>query len=127
MSPSEFDTPSGMTKKVAGLGRWFTNLDIQKRHEKLILWQLYYDDDRNPLPDADERYPRYDNYMAINVDRVANIPVDYEGVMGVPITFWISIIRSSLRLLVVSCSMIRLAEPIKIIQALALSSSRRMA
>ena len=87
MSPSEFDTPSGMTKKVAGLGRWFTNLDIQKRHEKLILWQLYYDDDRNPLPDADERYPRYDNYMAINVDRVANIPVDYEGVMGVPITF----------------------------------------
>lgn len=49
MSPSEFDTPSGMTKKVAGLGRWFTNLDIQKRHEKLILWQLYYDDDRNPM------------------------------------------------------------------------------
>ena len=35
----------------------------------------------------EERYPRYDNYMAINVDRVANIPVDYEGVMGVPITF----------------------------------------
>lgn len=87
MSPSEFDTPSGMTKKVAGLGRWFTNLDIQKRHEKLILWQLYYDDDRNPLPDADERYPHYDNYDAINVDRVADIPVDYRGVMGVPITF----------------------------------------
>lgn len=65
----------------------FTNLDIQKRHEKLILWQRYYDDDGNPLPDVEERYPRYDNYMAINVDRVANIPVDYEGVMGVPITF----------------------------------------
>lgn len=87
MSPSEFDTPSGMTKKVAGLGRWFTNLDIQKRHEKLILWQRYYDDDGNPLPDADERYPHYDNYDAINVDRVADIPVDYKGVMGVPITF----------------------------------------
>lgn len=87
MSPSEFDTPSGMTKKVAGLGRWFTNLDIQKRHEKLILWQRYYDDDGNPLPDADERYPHYDNYDAINVDRVADIPVDYNGVMGVPITF----------------------------------------
>ena len=76
-----------MTKKVAGLGRWFTNLDIQKRHEKLILWQRYYDDDGNPLSDADERYPHYDNYDAINVDRVADIPVDYKGVMGVPITF----------------------------------------
>ena len=87
MSPSEFDTPSGMTKKVAGLGRWFTNLDIQKRHEKLILWQRYYDDDGNPLPDVEERYPHYDNYDATNVDRVADIPMDYKGVMGVPITF----------------------------------------
>lgn len=65
----------------------FTNLDIQKRHEKLILWQRYYDDDGNPLPDAEERYPHYDNYAAINVDKVADIPVDYKGVMGVPITF----------------------------------------
>lgn len=65
----------------------FTNLDIQKRHEKLILWQRYYDDDGNPLPDAEERYPHYDNYDAINVDKVADIPVDYRGVMGVPITF----------------------------------------
>lgn len=65
----------------------FTNLDIQKRHEKLILWQRYYDDDGNPLSDVEERYPRYDNYMAINVDKVADIPVDYRGVMGVPITF----------------------------------------
>lgn len=56
----------------------FTNLDIQKRHEKLILWQRYYDDNGNPLPDVEERYPRYDNYMAINVDRVADIPVDYK-------------------------------------------------
>lgn len=65
----------------------FTNLDIQKRHEKLILWQRYYDDNGNPLPDAEERYPHYDNYDAINVDRVADIPVDYRDVMGVPITF----------------------------------------
>lgn len=86
-SPSEFDTPNGMTKKINGLTRWFTNLDIQKRHEKLILWQRYYDDDGNPLPDAEERYPHYDNYDAINVDRVADIPVDYKDVMGVPITF----------------------------------------
>lgn len=65
----------------------FTNLDIQKRHEKLILWQRYYDDDGNPLPDVEERYPHYDNYDATNVDRVADIPMDYKGVMGVPITF----------------------------------------
>lgn len=86
-SPAEFNTPDGMTKKMNGLTRWFTNLDIQKRHEKLILWQRYYDDDGNPLPDAMERYPHYDNYDAINVDKVADIPVDYKGVMGVPITF----------------------------------------
>ena len=53
----------------------------------MILWQRYYDNDGNPLPDAEERYPHYDNYDAINVDRVADIPVDYRGVMGVPITF----------------------------------------
>lgn len=77
-NPSEFTTPDEtITKKVQGLCRWFTNLDIQKRHEKLILWKTY-----NP-----EEYPTYDNYSAINVDRVADIPVDYEGVMGVPITF----------------------------------------
>lgn len=56
---------------------WFTNLDIAKRHEDLILYESY---------DSD-RYPSYDYYDAINVDRVAEIPKDYDGVMGVPITF----------------------------------------
>lgn len=85
-SVKEFVQPDGTIKKF-GNKLWYTNLDIQKRHEKLILWQRYYDDDGNPLPDAEERYPHYDNYDAINVDRVADIPVDYRGVMGVPITF----------------------------------------
>lgn len=76
-SPSEFGTPNGMTKKVQGLCRWFTNLDVAKRHEKLILWKHY----------TPEEYPKYDNYNAINVDKVSDIPVDYDGVMGVPITF----------------------------------------
>ena len=76
-SPSTFNTPNSLTKKVAGLGRWFTNLDIPKRHEKLILWKNY----------TPEEYPKYDNYDAINVDKVAEIPVDYDGIMGVPITF----------------------------------------
>ena len=55
----------------------FTNLDIEKRHEKLILWKHY----------TPEEYPKYDNYDAINIDKVADIPCDYDGVMGVPITF----------------------------------------
>lgn len=56
---------------------WFTNLDHKKRHEELILFKTY-----NP-----EDYPKYDNYDAINVDKTADIPCDYDGVMGVPITF----------------------------------------
>ena len=56
---------------------WFTNLDIQKRHENLILYKSY-----NP-----EEYPTYDNYNAIEVSKTAEIPFDYDGVMGVPITF----------------------------------------
>ncbi len=56
---------------------WFTNLDIAKRHEDLILYKTY-----NP-----EEYPTFDNYEAINVDKTADIPMDYDGVMGVPITF----------------------------------------
>lgn len=62
--------------RISGV-KWFTNLDISKRHEKLILYKHY-----NP-----EEYPKYDNYDAINVDKVADIPCDYDGVMGVPITF----------------------------------------
>lgn len=76
-SPSEFGTPSGTTKKINGLSRWFTNLDIKKRHENLILYKHY----------SPEEFPKYDNYDAINVDKVSDIPLDYDGVMGVPITF----------------------------------------
>ena len=76
-SPSEFDTPNGRTKKLSGVTRWFTNLGVAKHPEKLILRKKY----------RLEEYPRYDNYDAINVDKVSDIPVDYDGVMGVPITF----------------------------------------
>lgn len=58
---------------------WYTNLDIDKRHESLILCRRYADDP--------SRYPHYDNYDAIEVSRVKDIPEDYYGVMGVPITF----------------------------------------
>lgn len=56
---------------------WFTNVDIEKRHENMPLFRSY----------SPELYPKYDNYDAINVDRTVDIPCDYYGVMGVPITF----------------------------------------
>ena len=56
---------------------WYTNLDIKKRHEEMVLVKKY-----NPLD-----YPKYDNYDAIEVSKVKDIPKDYDGVMGVPITF----------------------------------------
>lgn len=56
---------------------WFTNLDHKKRHEELLLYKKY----------NEEEYPKYDNYDAIEVSKVTDIPMDYYGVMGVPITF----------------------------------------
>ena len=56
---------------------WFTNLDIAKRHEDLILFKKY----------CPSEYPKYDNYEAIEVSKTADIPMDYAGVMGVPVTF----------------------------------------
>ncbi|MBZ2387329.1 adenine-specific methyltransferase EcoRI family protein [Anaerococcus murdochii] len=73
---TKIDTNGDIILNVAGVC-WFTNLDIKKRHEDLILIRKY-----NP-----EDYPKYDNYDAINVDKVTEIPYDYEGYMGVPITF----------------------------------------
>ena len=72
----EFLQPDGSIKKFGNIG-WFTNLNVAKRHEKLILWKQY----------TPEEYPKYDNYDAINVNKVSEIPCDYDGVMGVPITF----------------------------------------
>ena len=62
--------------RVKGV-RWFTNLDYSQRHENLILYKTY----------TPEEYPTYDNYNAIEVSKTAEIPFDYDGVMGVPITF----------------------------------------
>lgn len=56
---------------------WFTNVDIEKRHENMILFRNY----------TPEEYPKYDNYDAIEVSKTADIPCDYYGVMGVPLTF----------------------------------------
>lgn len=75
-SVKQFLQPDGTIKKF-GNKLWYTNLDITKRHERLILWRQY----------TANEYPKYDNYDAINVDKVPDIPIDYDGAIGVPITF----------------------------------------
>ena len=74
---------TGVYNETTGLVKfrnchWFTNLDHDKRNEKIDLYKHY-----NP-----EEYPKYDNYDAIEVSKVCNIPIDYYDIMSVPITFF---------------------------------------
>ena len=66
-------------KKIARVATscWFTNLDVAKHKQDIVLYRRY----------TPKEFPKYDNYDAINVDKVSDIPVDYDGVVGVPITF----------------------------------------
>ncbi|EHK3373930.1 modification methylase [Campylobacter upsaliensis] len=79
LKPNENRTGFILTKQVNGLTRWFSNLTHKKRNEILETIASYK---KNP-----EQYPKYDNYDAINVDKTIEIPLDYDGIMGVPITF----------------------------------------
>lgn len=74
----------GVYNKETGLVKfrnvtWFTNLEIRKRHEDLILYKKYIGNENE--------YSKYDNYDAINVDKTKDIPIDYKNTMGVPISF----------------------------------------
>jgi len=73
---SRIDENGNKFIRVKGV-RWFTNLDYKERHEDLILYKRY----------TSEEFPTYDNYDAININKTKDIPMDYKGVMGVPITF----------------------------------------
>lgn len=72
----EFVQPSGEVKKFGNIC-WFTNIPHKKRNEEIILYKTY----------NETEYPKYDNYNAINVDKTKEIPMDFDGVMGVPISF----------------------------------------
>ena len=74
---SAYKLIEGVVKGRLGNAAWFTNLDHAKRHEKLILYKRY----------SSEEYPAYDNYDAIEVSKTKDIPMDYDGAMGVPVTF----------------------------------------
>ena len=71
-----FKTPSGTEQKFGNIF-WYTTLPISKHNDKLILFRKY----------TPEEYPKYDNYDAINVDKTCDIPEDYDGKIGVPISF----------------------------------------
>jgi hypothetical protein len=83
--PMEYDIPTESRKKIVdgikyfSMGRilWFTNLDNDNRHQEMSLYKKY----------SAKEYPKYDNYEAIEVSRVSNIPMNFSGDMGVPITF----------------------------------------
>jgi hypothetical protein len=94
-----FVQPNGEIKSFGNIC-WFTNLSHKKRQENIILFRKYNPND----------YPQYDNYDAIEVSKVKDIPMDYDGVMGVPITFlekW-----NPEQFVILSCNDYRLTEDI---------------
>lgn len=74
--PNNFITPLGETKLINGLSCWFTSFNIRE-NTYLELSKEY----------SEGAYPKYDNYNAINVNKTKHIPKNYDGIMGVPITF----------------------------------------
>ena len=68
---------TGQKWRSMGNISWYTNIDHKKRHEELDLYKKF----------NEEEYQSFDNYNAININKVADIPYDYDGIMGVPITF----------------------------------------
>ena len=92
--PNEFILPNGeITKTVSGLCRWFTNLTHDKRNKPLDLVQKY-----------DPRYyPKYENYDCIECSKVMDIPVDYDAVIAVPITFLDKYCPNQFRILGIAC------------------------
>lgn len=76
-SPSKRVDENGIQYVRVNGVRWFTNLDYEERHENLVLYKKY-------IP---KEYPRYENYDAINVNKTSEIPINFDGAMGVPITF----------------------------------------
>lgn len=83
--PDDYEIKTASRTKIVGgvkyfsMGRvyWYTNLDTAKRHEELTMYKRY----------TPQEYPTYTNYPAIEVSKVSDIPADYDGAMGVPITF----------------------------------------
>lgn len=87
---------------------WFTNLDHKKRHEPLDLYKKY----------SPEEYPTYDNYDAIEVSKTVDIPMDYDGVMGVPITFLDKYCPEQFSIIWQACGNTRASAPTEVLMNL---------
>ena len=79
--------------RVSGV-MWFTNLEHDKRHEKIDLYKHY----------SPEEYPKYDNYDAIEVSKTCEIPMDYDGIMAVPITFFDKYCKDQFEIIGYACN-----------------------
>lgn len=75
-NPKKFISPSGQIEQLGNV-QWWTNLEVQKRHEQMILYETY----------SPDKYQKYDDFDAININKTVDIPKDYFGPMGVPISF----------------------------------------
>ena len=101
------DTDGKRYIRVKGV-RWFTNLDHNKRHEEIDLVCFY----------SSEDFPSYDNYNAINVGKTSDIPFNYEGMMGVPITFLDKYNPEQFEIIWQACGNTRASAPSEVLKAL---------
>ena len=93
--------------RVKGV-RWYTNLDMKQRHEELILVKRY----------SPENNPSYDNYNAVEVSKTADIPCDYTGIMGVPITFFDKFNPDQFEIIWQASGNTRASAPVEILEQL---------
>ncbi len=110
---SSYDDIATSTNHKEGMIRvsgvvWYTNLEHSKRHDPIDLYKTY----------SPEEYPKYDNYDAINVNKTADIPCDYDGIMGVPITFMDKYCPEQFEIIWQACGNTRACAPKDILQEL---------
>ena len=99
--------------RVKGV-RWYTNLDMKQRHEELILVKRY----------SPENNPSYDNYNAVEVSKTADIPCDYTGIMGVPITFFDKFNPDQFEIIWQASGNTRASAPVEILEQLGYKPSK---
>lgn len=99
--------------RVKGV-RWYTNIDMKQRHEELILVKRY----------SPENNPSYDNYNAVEVSKTADIPCDYTGIMGVPITFFDKFNPDQFEIIWQASGNTRASAPVEILEQLGYKPSK---
>lgn len=109
--PKQFINPNGKIEKLGNV-QWWTNLDTTKRHEELVLYEEY----------SESKYPTYDNYDAIEVSKTTQIPKNYTGVMGVPISFLDKYSPDQFEIIWQACGNTRASAPSEVLKRLSYST-----